>query len=196
MGRSLFALLVGLVEAMLVLLTLLTSAALVDDDIEAGTMLVVAVRPITRTGIVVGKFVGLVFTQLIVVGIWGVLVGSIQSLKVDDIAPFTPTLLAILQSMPLLMLAAGVGLTMSVVFPARLAGLLATGLFVFSAVVARGSAPISRLFETAVPSAPLFGLGTHAEIELGADLLLAGCIAIAAWVTLAAILLERRRDLT
>jgi ABC-type transport system involved in multi-copper enzyme maturation permease subunit len=195
MGTGLFALLVGLVEGLLVLLTLLTSAASVDDDIEAGTMLVVAARPISRAGIVIGKFVGLVMTQLMVVGIWGVVVGSIESLRAGDIAPFTPALLAILQSMPLLMLAAGIGLTMSVVFPARLAGLLSTGLFVFAAIVTSVSTRFQAL-AAAVPSGRLSGLGRHAEIELGAELLLAACLSTAAWVLLAAMLLERRPDLT
>jgi ABC-type transport system involved in multi-copper enzyme maturation permease subunit len=187
------------------LVAILTASGTISADIERGTMLLLAARPVSRTSIVLGKALGVAAYLACCVLLWAVALALGIGSQVDAGAwvAFWGTLLV----MAPMLLAAGVAMTASALFPTRgaIGGTLA--LWFAAAIVA--SIPLTSVKAANVDRVelvqgimgwvlPAGRLDELPSLALGASMPAGTWLALvvgAAWFALAGLLFRMRGSL-
>ncbi len=99
------------------LLAILTASGAISGEIERGTMLLLAARPVSRMTIVLGKLLGIATYLALCTILWAVLLGVGMGTRVDE-GPWVLAGGALLAIVPML-LATAVALVASALFPTR-----------------------------------------------------------------------------
>lgn len=186
-----------------VVVALVVGAGLVASEVERGTVLLLATKPVPRWLLVVGKGLGAFAFLLVVFALWGVVLATIIGLRIDANAVGTTLLGTLIGVLPAWLFAA-IALAYSTRLPALAA--MAAGLFTWilasvapNMVALKEMASYRFIGQTAevvtwiLPSAQLDGLSkalTFGPAPVWQDL--AALVAIPAWLVLAALLFQRR----
>lgn len=187
------------------LTAILAASGAVSAEIERGTMLLLASRPVSRTTIVLGKALGVALYLTACVALWAVAMAASIGTQLDTgtWATFGGTMLV---ALPVL-LAAAVALTASTVFPTRgaIGGTLALW-FAASIVASIPLASVKPENADRVDLAqrvtgwliPMRRLDSFPEAVLGGGVSSGAWVAllvVGAWVALAVLLFGLRRSL-
>lgn len=193
-----------------VLLTVLVCSALIGDEVESGTVLTLATRPNRRSTIVLGKYIGAALSLLMVLVIWGVIVGGVLAVKARAFVPLEVALERSIASWPELLFAAAIAIAMSTVMGPRMASVVSGGVWVLglgaggAVIRAPGDPhPFAVAFSHIAPASALnrFAAAAGRAHDVGAPpvpdatALALAALATACWVVLGMLLFERRHDL-
>lgn len=187
------------------LIGILAASSLVSSEVERGTMLLLASRPVSRATIVLGKALGIAIYLVLCALLWAVTlaVGLGASMDAGSGAAFAGALLAL----PAMLLGAMIALVASTVFPTR--GAIGASLALWFAAAIVASIPLSavkagnrdrvELAQSVLGWAlPGERLGAFSDAALGIAVPASSWLALAvvgAWLGAAVVLLQLRRSL-
>jgi ABC-type transport system involved in multi-copper enzyme maturation permease subunit len=194
-------------------------ASNIADEVETGTVLLLALRPVRRGTIVLGKLLGNTAFALAALAAWGVIEGAILAVRTGHSSYFGDSVATCVVSIGSVMLIGVVATTASTLMSSRNSAMIGIALWFGSSVaaaVANGLSlarhrhesvngfawlePVSNAATYVLPKSRLDAFAdaagaTHAGSPNAFKVLLA-FVAIAAWVVLAQELFTRRRSLT
>lgn len=123
------------------LVAILAASGAISGEIERGTMLLLAARPVSRTTIVLGKLLGIAIYLALCTALWAVLLSAGMGTRFDE-GPWVMLGGALLAFVPML-LATSVALVASALFPTR--GAIGSTIALWLAALIVAAVPLSAV---------------------------------------------------